>query len=397
MSKRKNRVRDKPVAVASEKRSAVWMGAWDDDTLACRGYVSLSKCPEISAAVDVIASLVSNMTLYQMRNTESGDVRIKDGLSRLLDISPTKTMTRKTWLEWIVRTMYLGGDGNAVCLPISNGGIIEAIQPVPPSWVSFQPEGNWDYSVLINGRRYDSSEVLHFRLHPGEDYPWLGRGVRVTLKDVAYNLRQAAETTRGFMSSKWKPSIIVKVDGLTEEFSSPDGRKRLLDSYLSTTEAGEPWMIPADQFSVEQVRPLSLNDLAIDSTIKLDKATVASIIGVPSFMVGVGDFKKDEWNNFVRTTGMSISQIIQQEETKKILYSPDRYFQFSPRTQYAYDLKDIAAMADEQYIRGIMTGNEVRDWIGLSPKEGLDDLVILENYIPLGKIGDQKKLATGGE
>lgn len=249
---------------------------------------------------------------------------------------------------------------------------------------------------MIAGREYEPDEILHFALNPGSYYPWMGQGYTVALSDVANNLKQAAATEKGFMQSKWKPSIIVKVDALTEEFASPKGRSRLMEQYLQTTQAGEPWIIPAEQFSVEQVRPLTLSDLALADFVTLDKKTVASIIGVPPFVLGVDEFKRDEWNNFISTTIMAIAKIIEQVLTRGLLASPELYFRFNARSLYNYNLKEMAEVADEQYIRGVMTGNEVRDWIGLPPKDGLDQLVILENYLPIDRLGDQKKLIQNG-
>lgn len=394
MSKKK---KQKMKTRAEPNKSVSWFCSPDAfDTLTCQGYTSLDHNPEILTGVNKIAKLIGSMTIHLMQNTADGDIRVRNELSRKIDINPNSNMTRSSFIQWIVNTMYLYGDGNAVVYPQFRRGYLRDLKPIPSAMTAFIPEGMWNYKVLINGEEYDPDEVLHFVLNPGNYYPWKGQGLQVALKDVANNLKQAAATEKGFMQSKWKPSIIVKVDALTEEFSSPEGRSRLLAEYIDTSEVGEPWMIPAEQFSVEQIKPLSLSDLALSDMVTLDKKTVASILGVPPFVLGVDEFKREEWNNFINSTIMPIAKMIEQELTKKLLYSPEYYFRFNPRSLYNYELRDMAAIADDQYIRGIMTRDEVRDWIGLPPASEEDDLIILENYIPVGMIGDQKKLVQNG-
>jgi HK97 family phage portal protein len=376
--------------------SAVWLtdaAGWND--LCTVQYRPLDRCPEIVTACSRIADLIATMTIYLMSNSDSGDVRILNELSRKVDIEPTSYMTRHTWMTGIVMNMLLYGRGNAIVIPHTEGGLLGDLEPVSADRVSFIQNGR-SYKVTVDGIEKDPADLLHFIFRPDKYQLWRGRGISIELRDVARNLGQASETTNGFMESKWKPSVIIKVDALTDEFASPSGRQKLLESYITTAKAGEPWMIPAEQFSVEQIRPLSLADLAISDVVTLDKKTVASIVGVPAFLLGVGEFKAEEWNNFVNTTVHGIAQSIEQELTKKLLLSPKWYWKFNIRSLYTYNLKEIADVYKELRAIGVVDGNEVRDAIGMEPREGLDELVMLENYIPTSKIGDQLKLKQGG-
>lgn len=397
MSKRRSK-KMKARAEPVQNKTVSWLCSQEAfDTLTCHGYTSLDQNPEIITAVGKIAKLIGSMTIHLMQNTEDGDVRVKNELSRKIDINPNSNMTRSTFIQWIVNTLFLYGDGNAVVYPQFRRGLLRDLKPMPSAMVSFVPDGIWDYTVLLNGQEYDPDKILHFVLNPGNYYPWKGQGVQVALKDVANNLKQAAATEKGFMQSKWKPSIIVKVDGLTEEFSSPAGRRQLLSDYIDTAEAGEPWMIPAEQFEIEQIKPLSLSDLALVDMVSLDKKTVASILGVPPFVLGVGEFKQDEWNNFIDSTIMPIALSIQQEFTKKLLYSPDYYFKFNQRSLYTYSLQETISAGAEMVDRMALRRNEWRDWIGLPPDKEMTELLALENYIPADRLGDQGKLIQNGE
>lgn len=355
------------------------------------GYTRLSDNPEVRMGIEKIADLVSSMTIHLMENGEDGDVRIQNELSKKIDISPHKGMTRKNFIFWLVFTLLLEGDGNAIIYPKFQHGYLNDLLPIPPTKVTFQEVG-YDYQILISGKAYLPDELLHFSVNPDSEKPWLGTGYRYTLRDVTHNLKQAMATKKAFMSSEYMPNLIVSVDTDSSELSSEEGREKFENAYLKRKEAGKPWIIPEGFVKLDQIKPLSLQDIAINDAVTIDKRTVAGLLGVPAFILGVGDYNKDEYNNFINTRIMSIAQNIQQTLTAGLIDSPKWYFKMNPQSLYAYDMDTIVTMRMDMYVRGLARGNEVRNAAGMNPDPLLNDFVMLENYIPKEMIGKQKKL-----
>ena len=391
--KRKARAEPAISNVRESSFEAVWLRDLSGSILP-EGYTPLSKNEDVLQCADKIADLVSSMTIMLMSNGKDGDYRIKNELSKKVDINPCRGMDRKNFIYSIARDMVLCG--NSVAVPEYRAdGYLDNIELLQSTSCSFHSTADGSgYYILYKGIKLYPDEVLHFVLNPSQNCPFCGDGYKHIISRTVKNLLQANATKNTFLQSKWQPSLIISVESDAEELSDPETRRALLGSYRDESEKGEPWLIPAGEIKVESIKPLTLNDLAIQDSISLDKRVLASAMGIPPFMVGIGEFNRDAYNNFVATRIMSVAQIIQQQLTSKLLYSPDLYFKMNPKSLMQYSLDEHMNFVKNMMTTGMMNRNEGRQEFDYAPvdKPGMNDYIVLENYVPVDRVGDQKKL-----
>lgn len=385
-----NKKKDAPKGKAAKKRGILFSPGTEQDII-FGGYTRASDNEDVRKCIHVIADLVSDMTIMLLENGEKGDIRIKNGLSYKIDVQPNKMLTRKPFIYRIASDMMKFG--NSVVLPRIEEGFISDLELMYMPSVTYSDTTD-GYAVRYKGKPYGMDDVLNFIYIPGELRPYIGEGLFYLVRSAVDNLGQAEKTKSVFLKSKWKPSVVFSVVSDAEELTDSDKRQNIVDSYVSETEEGRPWIVPADEIKIDTIKPLSLNDLGIHESIKLEKQVIAAATGVPAFLLGVGEFNKDEYNNFISTKIYSFAQIIQQEMTKKLLLAPNMYFKFNPRSLMMYDLGEKTQHVKDMVGLGMMNRNEGRNQFDYSPvdAEGMDDYSVLENYIPVDKIGEQKKL-----
>lgn len=359
------------------------------------GYTRLIDRPEVIACVRAIVNPIAGATIYLMQNTPDGDKRIKNGMSRFVDITPSPMLgTRRSLIDWTVSYLLTEGNGNALWLPHYIGGKLTELEPMPG--VSLIPGAeNRSYTAAWRNNVYPSENLIHFRLHPDLTEPWRGRGYTDALTTITKSLANTAALKDSLCSPDYKPPLLIFVS-TDSDLQDESKREAFRKSFLEDSDKGKPWILPADMAKVESIKPLSLSDLAIKDNVELDKRTLAAIFGVPAFLTGIGSFNKDEYNLFVSTIVVPIAQMIEQTLTDALLFDESLYFMFSRRRLYYYDLSTLMDVDLSLSDRGLLTGDEVRADANRDPA-GLKDYRVLENYIPYDMAALQKKLKGKGD
>lgn len=385
-----SKLRKQPLQKRQTSPVAFWLSGEDaKNVLVPAGYIPVTKNEEVKKCIHKIADLVSSMTIMLMENGDDGDIRLKNELSKKIDVYPNNYMVRKNFIYKIVSDMLT--HGNSVVYPIIRDSLLDNLIIWEINGISYRGDAE-RYSIEYKLQTFDPNELLHFVLIPDDLFPYKGQGFIPIVKDTIANIVQANSTKTGFLQSKWRPSLIIKVESDAEGMQIKEERDKILNSYIGDTESGEPWIVPASEIDVREIRPLSLQDLAIQEGLTLDKKAVAAAFGVPAYMLGVGDFNKDEYNNFISSVIMPIARVIEQELSKKIVYSPRWYFRFNSKSLMQFNLGELTTHVKEMVSSGMMNRNEGRNMFDLSPVDGLNDFIVLENFIPVTDVGKQKKL-----
>lgn len=335
---------------------------------------------EFERAVETIGGLLGALTLQVWQSKGNTKERLKNAKSYWLDIEPVRGVTRLEWTKKVVRTMYERG----VCfVSVETDSAGNQLKILDDALV--QTDGTvrcYKQNVV-----YKATDLLRFSVGT--------KPALEALKQTNDNLRMAAALKARFLKNSFMPKMVVKVDvdmsALTDE---NDKRLKVLQNVIArSSESGQPIVFEQGFAEIQELKGRTYDELGLDVALKDEQLKVAAFFGLPAFLVGAGSFDREEYNLFIKTTFMTLVRMFEQQ-LSRVFASKDVYVKYNTERLLSIDLSEQMSFVSECLAQGIMTPNEARQKLGLTPSEakGMNDFRILENYVPVSQLGDQAKL-----
>lgn len=335
---------------------------------------------EFERAVETIGGLLGALTLQVWQSKGNTKERLKNAKSYWLDIEPVRGATRLEWTKKVVRTMYERG----VCfVSVETDSAGNQLKILDDALV--QTDGTvrcYKQNVV-----YKATDLLRFSVGT--------KPALEALKQTNDNLRMAAALKARFLKNSFIPKMVVKVDvdmsALTDE---NDKRLKVLQNVIArSSESGQPIVFEQGFAEIQELKGRTYDELGLDVALKDEQLKVAAFFGLPAFLVGAGSFDREEYNLFIKTTFMTLVRMFEQQ-LSRVFASKDVYVKYNTERLLSIDLSEQMSFVSECLAQGIMTPNEARQKLGLTPStaKGMNDFRILENYVPVSQLGDQAKL-----
>jgi len=263
------------------------------------------------------------------------------------------------------------------------------------------------YEYILNGRIQDTylvdqntgeSEIKHTKLwNPLDDFygcsPLSAAAVEVDQHNLSskHNINLLNNGARPSGAVVFKP----KDDSGMQVNLSESQRQQLLtdlnNRFSGTQNTGRPMLLEGD-FDWKEMG-LSPKDMDFLNLKHMSATDIAMCFGVPSQLVGVPDAQTyanvaEARLALYEETIIPLLRLVESDMNEWL------FPQYDERLSFEYDIDKIPALAERRrriyenisqaVQHGIITRNEAREQIGLSPIEGGDDIYISATLFPLG-------------
>lgn len=373
------------------------------DELAIEGYL---KNAIVYRCVNEISKGASAVP-YRLKS-RNDEVIQSHPLVSLLD-RPNPLQSHAEFFNALFGFLLLGG--NSYILKIAGSlNVPRELHLLRPDRIEIKGKGGVfpeKYEYKLNGRTeavYEVdqetgySDLKQIKLwHPMDDYQGCSPLTAAAMEVDQHN--SATKHNINLLENGARPSgaVIFKPkddQGYQVQLSDSQRQQLMTDlnqRFTGTKNAGRPMLLEGD-FDWKEMG-LSPKDMDFINLKHMSATDIAMCFGVPSQLVGVPDAQT--------YSNVAEARLALYEETiipylRKIESDLNEWLvpMFSEDLYFEYDIDQIPALSERRrriyenvlgaVNSGIMTRNEAREMIGLSPIEGADDLLVQSNLFPLG-------------
>lgn len=407
-------------------RAANWLtgsrgGPWKDiEThtghwqMSGRGFdspVSPMQFSAVYSCVSIIADDISKLPLQIWQKNERGKTEVTNTAVYRVLMKPNHYQTRIDFFLYLISSYLLEGNGYAY-IDRDGTGAPAALYPLPPTdvQIAVSDDGSVFYDVPENVLygpvftrgsntrriRVPARDMLHHRALTYSN-PLVGITPITAAALSAHTGLRILQQSDKFFANLQRPSGI-----LTSDNNLGDKALERLKAVWKETQGGKNFGSVAVFDGGIKWQPLTMTavDAQLIEQLKFSVSDVARAFRVPLFLLGEGTgttFKNAETMMSVYYSQTLSFHLGLLEERINQSLGLSRVGQSA-----VFDLKSILRTEFkeriEAYTRGIQQGmftpNEARDWEGLNPKEGGDDLLVQSQMIPLNMAGESVKQGT---
>ena len=339
----------------------------------------------VYSCVKVLSESISSLpvNLYQ-KNSTGGSLRVESNLDRLVSVAPSADMTASEMWQYVVTSVCLHGNGYVYVAKTNSGKAVE-LRPLDPRSVQIETSGgSVRYKFdMPDGKQVvmSSDNVLHFKSLTLDGY--------TGLSPISYNAavvqgdKAAVDYANRIYTEGATPRGVLEVEGSLSDEAFDNLKDSWNAAHGGTNNGNRVALLESGV--VFKAISMSPQDVQLLESRRYSRSEIAGLYRVPPHMIGA--LENATYSNiahqgaeFHRFTLAPWLTMIEQRLNLTLASTGER-FRFDTSGLTRSDLATESESYSKLISIGVLNPNEVRERMGLNPRDGGDEYISETNNL----------------